>query len=372
MAAAIPNPVQPQMAAAIRFGIIGCADIARKLCRAIRLAPNAELVAVASRTLEKVQRFKADNALPDSVRAHGTYEALLDDPTVDAVYVPLPTSLHARWAVAGAQKGKHVLLEKPTALHAGVLAEILRACQENGVQFMDGTMWMHHPRTAKMKELLEDPNRFGELRMVHSIFSFAGDEDFFANDIRVKADLDALGALGDVGWYCIRSVLWAASFQLPKTATAFPNAVINKAGVPLSCGATLFWEDGKFATFICSFLGHMTMQLSAVGSRGTLQLSDFVIPFQEKSASFSFATDAGFTELVTGWEPRPSDHVVPTELPQEALMIQEFSRLVTNIRNHGAKPDDKWPTLSKKTQLVLDAVKASIDQGFVPVQIVDA
>lgn len=150
----------------IRFGIIGCADIARKISRAISLAPNAVIVAVGSRFLEKAQRFIADNGLPSSIRAYGSYEAVLNDPDVDAVYVPLPTSLHVRWAVAAAEKGKHLLLEKPTALCVADLDRILEACGSNNVQFMDGTMWIHHPRTAKMKELLSDPTRLGELRTV--------------------------------------------------------------------------------------------------------------------------------------------------------------------------------------------------------------
>ncbi|XP_008810258.1 uncharacterized oxidoreductase At4g09670-like [Phoenix dactylifera] len=353
----------------IRFGILGCAEIARKLCRAITLAPNATVVAVGSRSLDKAQRFIADNGLPPATRAYGSYEAVLDDPAVDVVYLPLPTSLHERWAVAAAERGKHVLLEKPTALCAADLDRILEACRSRGVQFMDSTMWMHHPRTARMKELLSDPNRFGQLKTIHTIFTFCGDPDFLQNDIRVKPDLDALGALGDVGWYCIRSVLWAADYELPKTAIAHHGSVKNRAGVILSCGATLVWDDGKVATFHCSFLSHLTMEVSVVGTRGTLHLSDFVIPFEETTAKFRFATDSGFKELVTGWLPLPSEHVISTDLPQEALMILEFSRLAGSIRDSGCKPDEKWPTITRKTQLVLDAVKESIEKGFEPVSI---
>ncbi|RVW71317.1 putative oxidoreductase [Vitis vinifera] len=148
----------------IQFGILGCAEIARKVSRAITLAPNATLYAVGSRSLEKARRFAAANGFPPSAKIYGSYEAVLDDPGVDAVYVPLPTSLHLKWAVLAAEKKKHVLLEKPVALNVAELDQILEACESNGVQFMDGTMWMHHPRTAKMKELLSDPQRFGQLK----------------------------------------------------------------------------------------------------------------------------------------------------------------------------------------------------------------
>lgn len=150
----------------IQVGILGCAEIARKVARAISLAPNATISAVGSRTLEKAQRFAAENGFPQAAKIHGSYEAVLDDPHVDAVYLPLPTSLHVRWAVLAAEKKKHVLLEKPTALHVGELDRILKACESNGVQFMDGTMWMHNPRTHKMREFLSNPTLFGQLKSV--------------------------------------------------------------------------------------------------------------------------------------------------------------------------------------------------------------
>ena len=150
----------------IKFGILGCAKVARKVSRSITLAPNATLYAVGSRSLEKAERFAAANGFPPSANIYGDYEAVLDDPGVDAVYMPLPTSLHLKWAVLAAEKKKHVLLEKPAALNVAELDHILAACESNGVQFMDGSMWLHHPRTAKIKELLSDPHRFGQLKSV--------------------------------------------------------------------------------------------------------------------------------------------------------------------------------------------------------------
>ncbi|KAK4742111.1 hypothetical protein SAY87_000112 [Trapa incisa] len=353
--------------AIVRFGIIGCAEIARKVSRAITLAPNSTIYAVASRSLEKASNFAAQNSFPPGTKIYGTYDALLEDPDVDAVYLPLPTSLHIRWAVAAACKGKHILLEKPVAMNVAEFDEIVKACSENGVQLMDGTMWMHHPRTAKMKEFLLDKAIFGDLKSMHTCFTFGADADFLANDIRVKPHLDGLGSLGDAGWYCIRSILWLADFELPETVTALPGPVLNDAGVILSCGASLRWKDGKVATFHCSFLSHLTMDITAIGSKGTLHVHDFIIPFQEEEASFSIASEAWFDEFVTKWTGKRSEHVVKAELPQEACMVKEFSSLVNAIRTKGSKPEMKWPTISRKTQLVLDSVKQSIEQGFVGV-----
>ena len=124
------------------------------------------MAAVASRYEGKARLFAADTGLRRGTRIHGSYEALLDDPAVAAVYLPLPTSLHVQWATAAAARGKHVLLEKPTALCASDLDAILAACEASGVQFMDSTMWMHHPRTAKMRQLVADQDTIGDVRFV--------------------------------------------------------------------------------------------------------------------------------------------------------------------------------------------------------------
>ncbi|CAN6450210.1 unnamed protein product [Victoria cruziana] len=358
------------MEAAVRFGIMGCATIAKKVSRAIRLAPNARLVAVASRTVEKARQFASQNGFPEDAHVYGSYEELLQDPAVEAVYIPLPTSLHRRWVAEAARCGKHVLVEKPAALNTGELQEMLAICEEKGVQFMDGTMWVHHPRTAKMRELLSDASLFGKLKWVNSAFTFAGNDYFMENNIRVKADLDALGALGDTGWYCIGSILWAADFQLPKAVTAIRGSVSrNTEGVLLSCGSSLQWDNGRVATFHCSFDSNRTMDLTVAGTKGTLFLNDFVVPFEESSAPFSFSSNAGLTDMATGWRPLPVEHRVPVDLPQEACMVKEFARLVRSIKDSGSKPDQGWPDITKKTHMVIDAVMASIDRGFQPVSL---
>ncbi|CAN1186776.1 Uncharacterized oxidoreductase At4g09670 [Linum perenne] len=354
----------------ISFGILGCADIARKVSRAITLSPNSRIAAVASRTLEKAAAFAKANDFPPDAKIYGSYESLLQDPEIDVVYLPLPTSLHLKWATQAAHNKKHILLEKPVAVNVDELDQILAACQANGVQFMDGTMWIHHPRSAKMLQFFNDKQRFGDLRTIHSCFTFAAGESFLKDNIRVKPDLDSLGALGDAGWYGVRAILWAANYELPRTVVATRGAVLSNQGVLLACGGSLHWEDGKVATFHCSFLTHMTMFVTAIGTSGTLQLNDFIIPFEEKEASYSTSSQARFNDQVSGWEPAPTQHVVSVDLPQEVCMIKELSRLVGNIKVNGTKPDPTWPSRSRKTQQILNAVKESIEKGFEPVEIV--
>lgn len=310
------------------------------------------------------------NGFHPSTKIYGSYDEVLNDPEVDAVYVPLPTSLHLQWVVRAAEKKKHVLVEKPPALHVKELDVILNACESNGVQFMDGTMWMHHPRTKIMADFLADSQRFGQLKTVQSVFTFPVDDDFLQNDIRVKPDLDALGALGDAGWYCIRAILWAANYNLPKFVTALRNPIKNSAGVLLSCDASLHWEDGKVATFHCSFMSNLTMDMTAIGTKGTLHINDFIIPYKAAEASFSTVSEAWFSDMDLEWNRKPIEHIVSTDLPQEALMVKEFSALVDGIKRNGLAPEKMWPTLSRKTQLVIDAVIASIDKGFEPVEVV--
>ncbi|KAL4652418.1 hypothetical protein ACB092_01G231900 [Castanea dentata] len=347
----------------VRFGIIGCAEIARKVARAIDLAPNSILYAIASRSIEKAKNFAATNGLPENVKIYESYDQLLDDPCVDAVYMPLPTSLHVHWAVLAACKKKHLLLEKPAALDVAELDQILEACESNGVQFMDGSMWLHHPRTAKMKDLLS--NYFGQLNFIHSQSTLSATPEFLESNIRVKPDLDALGALGDLAWYCIEAILWAKDYQLPTTVTALPDVTRNSAGVILSCTASLHWDqpDTTVATIHCSFLSHSSMDLAICASKGTLHVKDFIIPYQEHSASFDFTLGSKFVDLHIGWSVKPEEVCVTSQLPQEALMVQELARLVEGIRKSKFRPDSKWPEISRTTQLVMDAVKKSIDLG---------
>ncbi|KAF8722051.1 hypothetical protein HU200_022680 [Digitaria exilis] len=368
-----PPPPEPEHHhRPVRFGILGCAAIARKLARAIRLVPGATIAAVGSRSESKARRFISENGLDGAaVRAHGSYEALLDDPGVDAVYAPLPTGLHARWAAAAAARGKHVLLEKPAAPCAADLDAILAACDAAGVQFMDGTMLMHHPRTHEMRNIIADKKAFGDVRMINSVLSFRVSDDFLQNDIRVKPELDGLGALGDIGWYCVRAILWAVGYELPTTVAALPGSVTkNDAGVVLACGASMRWAGSKVvATFTCSFLASLAMDLTVVGTNGTLRVTDLVIPLEERSAGFSVVATPAMAELAVGWGPPPAEVAVATDLPQEALMVQEFARLVRSVRDDGGRPEGKWPAIARKTQAVLDAVKASIDKGCEPIEI---
>ncbi|KAF5953301.1 hypothetical protein HYC85_006157 [Camellia sinensis] len=295
----------------VRFGRLACANIARKVSKGHKALTKRP----PSRPSAAVRSTRPRSSCPRM--------ASLTRLTSTAPTKPCLT--------------RHLLkiVQQPVALNVSELDKILEACESNGVQYMDATMWMHHPRTAKMKEFLAEPERFGKLKSVHSIFSYDGGPDFLKTDNRVKPDLDALGRLG----------------------------------VIMTCGASLSWGDGKIATFSCSFLTNLTMDINCGGTKGNLRIHDFVIPFQENVGQFYAASKSKFAELALGCEPIPSEHAVMTDLPQEALMVSEFARLAANIERNGSKPEKKWPTISRKTQLALDAVKALIEKGFEPVEV---
>ena len=153
---------------------------------------------------------------------------MLEDDEIDAVYIPLPTSLHLEWVVKAAQAGKHILCEKPVARDAAELATMLAAVAAAGVEFMDGVMFMHHDRLEAMAAVLHgDPfASFGEVQRVTSGFSFSAPDEFFASNIRASAAGDPLGCLGDLGWYCVRFGLFAFGWDVSLGGTGrLPLAV---------------------------------------------------------------------------------------------------------------------------------------------------
>lgn len=150
----------------VRFGILGCAGIAEKIVRAMLMVPEVQIAALGSRSLQKAKDFATRNHLPAETKLFDSYDAVLDDGEVDAVYIPLPTGLHLEWVLKAAEKKKHVLLEKPVAPTVEDLDTFLAALEKNNLQFMDGTMFMHHPRTGEMHQVLQNPQVIGELREV--------------------------------------------------------------------------------------------------------------------------------------------------------------------------------------------------------------
>jgi len=358
-----------------RWGILGAANIAQKNWQAIRDAGNATITAVASRDAARNAKFisecQACAPFPEPPQAFTSYEALVSDPSVDAVYVPLPTGLRKEWVIRAAQAGKHVLCEKPVGRSSRDVQEILTACEQSKVQFMDGVMFMHSHRLSRLREILDVGQAVGDIRRITSDFSFAGDEEFLRTNIRTNGDLEPLGALGDLGWYCIRFSLWALGYPMPLQASGRILNEVTQAHAshpaPVAFSGELLFAGGVSAAFHCSFIAEKAQWAIIHGSRGYLHLPDFVLPYSGSTTRFS-VTQSVFETKACQFDMHEGRTDEQVEEPssnapgsQESNMFRTFSNLVLS----GVR-DAHWPEISLKTQRVLDACLASAQQGGMP------
>ena len=326
-------PPAGQLDRPVRWGILGTARIAAKVCRAMHAAEGAAVVAVASRDADRARAWAAEHGVG---RGYGSYEELLRDDEIDAVYIPLPPALHAEWTIRAAEAGKHVLCEKPLAASLGEAEEMAAACRRAGVQLMDGVMWKHHARTAAMRGHVER-GELGRPRRVTSAFTFCWDP-FPEDDIRLQPEL-AGGSLGDLGWYCVGASLWAFG-DLPTrvwaTARYFNDVDVNLSG-------HLWFDDDRVASFDCGFDTLLRKWFEIAGSEGSLVCDDFTAPHDAARPRY-WAHDAAGAG---------SEHVVP-DAPQEVRMIERFS---ANVRT--GRIEERWPAESLRVQRVCDALAES-------------
>jgi len=320
----------------LRWGILGVAKINSRLIPAFKKAANAELGAIASRSLDKARAAAKDAGIPV---AHGSYEALLDDPNVDAVYVPLPNHLHAEWTRQAADRGKHVLCEKPLTPSAAEARALIDYCRAKNIRLADGFMWPHHSRTARIRALL-DRGDIGPVRHVSGAFTFPLELD--RANIRLNAE-SAGGSLLDVGCYPVYGIRWA--FQA-EPISAFATASMQN-GVDLAISGLLTFADGGTATFDCGFTLPFRSWLEIVGAEGIVRVPGMWVPPVAR-ATYEIERD-GKTEVFT----------IEGE-DQIANMIQNFGKAVLEKRDPSPSPEE-----AVKTLRVLDALANSAHSGRV-------
>ena len=244
----------------IRWGLLGTSRINAKLLAGARLSPNAEVVAVGSRSAEMAEAYAAAN---DIERTHGTYEGLLADPDVDAVYIPLPNALHHPWTLAALAAGKHVLCEKPYTRHPDEVDEAWDAAEAAGLVLMEAYMWRHTPQADRLVELLP---RIGELVAMRATFSHRLADD---GDIRVSAALEG-GALMDVGCYCVSGARLIAGEE---PELVYGQQVTTADGVDRRFTGVLRFPSGLTATFHAGF-DAFSESLEVIGRDGSISLPD--------------------------------------------------------------------------------------------------
>lgn len=320
----------------LRWGILGVANINQRLLPGFAKAANVELRGIASRSLDKAQAAAKAAGIP---QAYGSYEALLDDPSIDAVYNPLPNTLHAEWTRKAAERGKHVLCEKPLAPTAAQAQEVVAFCRTKKVVLMDGFMWPHHPRTAALKKFLAD-GKIGPVRRVAGTFTFQM-EQLDPSNIRLQSAL-AGGSLLDVGCYPVYGIRWAMGAE-PVRAWATAQYV-HDCDVEMS--GTLWFADGRIAAFDCGFTHPFRQWLEITGTTGVVTVQDMWLP--PKRAVFEFRQGGSYDAEV---------HAVEGH-DQIQLMLENFGRYVLE-----GKPATPSPSEAVKTLKVLDALAESARKG---------
>lgn len=248
----------------VNWGILGCAGIAEKaFIPAVLESRNGVLAGIAARD---EARAKAWAGRFGFLKSHRTYQELVEDPAIDAIYNPLPNDLHAEWSIRAIRAGKHVLCEKPMAMNAPEVRAMIAAAESGGVLLMEGFMYKFHPQVEKTLALIRQ-GRIGEVRAVHSSFTFQFERD--GANYRWFPAMGG-GAFFDVGCYTlsIARLVFGA-----EPVSAFAAARIDPAtGVDMTTVALLEFPGGRFAQCDSSFESHFQSRLLAVGSEGTLTL----------------------------------------------------------------------------------------------------
>jgi predicted dehydrogenase len=336
LAATFSGPAFARTQNSLRWGIVGTGGIANSMAPRIQQADHAELAAVSSRKMKSAEKFAGKHSVG---KAFDSWSDMLAWNDVDAIYVATPTSVREEICIAAAQAGKHVLGEKPFA-NLPSLQRITAACRENGVGFMDGTHFPHHPRTARIKAVMAD--QVGWPWSVASAFQFGMTD---TNNIRMNPKLEPYGAIGDAGWYNMRAV---AEYMPDTLEISSVDAYLRRGetGAAVSGSGVIVFDDGSTATWNCGFeSGGAIMDLRISGAAGVIKMDDFL--------SQRRGDNAGVYEYLSGWG-NTEEIVIDSDKPGSAQMFQDFAGMVNN---------EDWREASirtsERTQYLLDAVWSS-------------
>jgi D-xylose 1-dehydrogenase (NADP+, D-xylono-1,5-lactone-forming) len=252
----------------VRWGILGTGGINTKFLAGSRLASAGDVVAVASRDPERAVAYAAEHGID---RAHGSYEALLADPDVEAVYISLPNSLHHPWTMTALAAGKHVLCEKPYSPRPADVETAFAAADAAGLVLSEAFMWRHHPQVALLEQLMAG---IGQLKTIRATFSFVLRNPA---DIRLRHDLDG-GSLLDVGCYCVSGARLLAGEEPDEV---YGLATVGPSGVDLGFTGILRFPGGVIAEFTSGFTtSHRGLE--AIGTEGSFLATD---PWQSVPAT---------------------------------------------------------------------------------------
>jgi predicted dehydrogenase len=250
------------MTAPVKWGILSTADINRKVIPGLRASEKAELVAVASREQGRAEEYAREWEIE---RAYGSYEALLEDGEVEAVYISLPNTLHCEWSIRAVEAGKHVLCEKPMSMHVADVEAAFDAAEKSGRILTEAFMYRHNPQTTRLRQLVDD-GAIGDLRLVRSCFSYSL---YDTENIRLRSDVEG-GSLMDVGCYCISGSRLLGG----EPEQVFGQQFVGPSGTDWVFTGTLRFPGDVLAQFDCGTALSERDELEAIGSDGSLFVDD--------------------------------------------------------------------------------------------------
>jgi xylose dehydrogenase (NAD/NADP) len=322
----------------LRWGILGCAQIAtNNIIPAIRESEYGEVAAIASRDESKAKQTAEALGIP---RAYGSYEALLADSSIDAVYIPLPNHLHYEWTIRAAEAKKHILCEKPLSLNEREAVQMAEACEKNGVKLAEAFMYRYHPRYGRIKEIIRS-GEIGELRGMQGMFTInTASAD---GNIRFRADMGG-GSLYDVGCYLIS----AARLLLEKE----PQAVTVRSlfspehdNVDMMASGLLEFDGGVNMTFQCGMWAEFRNALEIIGTDGRIEIPDAFLPWPGLTPNY-YITIKGKRRVETA-----------PELNTYRLQVDQFARSIIHDESLSFPPQD-----SVSNMRVLDACMQSANE----------
>jgi len=255
----------------VKWGLLSTALINEAILGGAAESQDVDVIAVASRDAERARRYAQEHGLE---RFYGSYEGLLADPDVEAVYVSLPNRLHVEWTLAALDAGKHVLVEKPFSRHADQVEEAFDRADAADLVLSEGFMWRHHPQTTRLTELIAS-GRIGQVRAARTAFAFDLEAERGPGDTRFDPALDG-GALMDVGCYCIGGVRLVGGD--PERARG--EQAVGPSGVDVVFAAALAFPDGVLGHFDCAFVGPRRSAMEVVGEDAVIFVPE---PFTPKT-----------------------------------------------------------------------------------------
>jgi len=246
----------------VRLGIVSTAHINRLVIPGAQASDKVELVAVASRDQARAEEYARQWGIE---RAYGSYNALLEDPDIDAVYISLPNTLHCEWSIKAVKAGKHVLCEKPLSRHLEDVEQAFDAAERNDRLLTEAFMYRHNPQTKRLEELVRE-GAIGELRVVRSAFSYSL---YDADNIRLRPDVEG-GSLMDVGCYCVSGSRLLGG----EVERVFGQAYVGASGTDWVFAGAMRFRGDVLAQFDCGTCLPERDELEAIGTEGALFIDD--------------------------------------------------------------------------------------------------